>query len=186
MAWPPFWRSASVVLAVTGAEALYTDMGHFGRLPIRLAWYLLVLPALMLNYFGQGALLLTHPDAIESPFFHLGPDWAGVPLVMLATSASVIASQAVISGAFSVTRQAIQLGYLPRMSIVHTSEREIGQIYIPVLNWTLGLFVMALVLGFQTSSNLASAYGIAVTGTMIIDTVLIALVMFLLWRGPAG
>jgi KUP system potassium uptake protein len=136
------------------------------------------------NYFGQGALLLTHPGAFDSPFFHLGPDWAGIPLVMLATSASVIASQAVISGAFSVTRQAIQLGYLPRMSIVHTSEREIGQIYIPVLNWTLGLFVIALVLGFQTSSNLASAYGIAVTGTMIIDTVLIALVMFLLWRWP--
>jgi KUP system potassium uptake protein len=179
-----FLALGSVVLAVTGAEALYTDMGHFGRLPIRLAWYLLVLPALMLNYFGQGALLLTHPGALESPFFHLGPDWAGLPLVMLATSASVIASQAVISGAFSVTRQAIQLGYLPRMSIVHTSEREIGQIYIPVLNWTLGLFVMALVLGFQTSSNLASAYGIAVTGTMIIDTVLIALVMFLLWRWP--
>ena len=117
-----FLALGSVVLAVTGAEALYTDMGHFGRLPIRLAWYLLVLPALMLNYFGQGALLLTHPDAVESPFFHLGPDWAGIPLVMLATSASVIASQAVISGAFSVTRQAIQLGYLPRMSIVHTSE----------------------------------------------------------------
>ena len=179
-----FLALGSVVLAVTGAEALYTDMGHFGRLPIRLAWYLLVLPALMLNYFGQGALLLTHPDAVENPFFHLGPDWAGIPLVMLATSASVIASQAVISGAFSVTRQAIQLGYLPRMSIVHTSEREIGQIYIPILNWTLGLFVMALVLGFQTSSNLASAYGIAVTGTMIIDTVLIALVMHLLWRWP--
>jgi KUP system potassium uptake protein len=180
-----FLALGSVVLAVTGAEALYTDMGHFGRLPIRLAWYLLVLPALMLNYFGQGALLLTDPGAVKSPFFHLGPEWAGVPLVILATSASVIASQAVISGAFSVTRQAIQLGYLPRMSIVHTSEREIGQIYIPVLNWTLGLFVMALVLGFQTSSNLASAYGTAVTGTMIIDTVLIALVMFLLWRWPA-
>ncbi|WP_407697342.1 potassium transporter Kup [Skermanella rosea] len=180
-----FLALGSVVLAVTGAEALYTDMGHFGRLPIRLAWYLLVLPALMLNYFGQGALLLAHPEAVGNPFFHLGPDWAGVPLVILATVASVIASQAVISGAFSVTRQAIQLGYLPRMNIVHTSEREIGQIYIPVLNWTLGLFVMALVLGFQTSSNLASAYGIAVTGTMIIDTVLIALVMFLLWKWPA-
>ena len=179
-----FLALGSVVLAVTGAEALYTDMGHFGRLPIRLAWYLLVLPALMLNYFGQGALLLTSPDAVGSPFFHLGPDWAGVPLVVLATSASVIASQAVISGAFSVTRQAIQLGYLPRMSIVHTSEREIGQIYIPVLNWSLGVFVIALVLGFQTSSNLASAYGIAVTGTMIIDTVLIALVMSCCGGGP--
>jgi len=179
-----FFALGSVVLAVTGAEALYTDMGHFGRLPIRLAWYLLVLPALMLNYFGQGALLITHPGAIENPFFHLAPEWAGMALVVLATSASVIASQAVISGAFSVTRQAIQLGYLPRMSIVHTSEREIGQIYIPVLNWALGVFVIALVLGFQTSSNLASAYGTAVTGTMIIDTVLIGLVMFLLWRWP--
>jgi KUP system potassium uptake protein len=143
-----------------------------------------VLPALMLNYFGQGALLLTHPEAIENPFFHLAPDWAGVPMVLLATTASVIASQAVISGAFSVTRQAMYLGYLPRMSIVHTSETEIGQIYIPVLNWTLAIFVVALVVGFQTSTNLASAYGVAVTGTMVIDTVLIALVMFLLWKWP--
>ena len=138
MALIAFLALGAVVLAVTGAEALYTDMGHFGRLPIRLAWYLLVLPALMLNYFGQGALLLTHPDSIVNPFFHLAPGWAGIPLVLLATTASVIASQAVISGAFSVTRQAMQLGYLPRMSIVHTSETEIGQIYIPVLNWTLG------------------------------------------------
>jgi KUP system potassium uptake protein len=181
-----FLALGSVVLAVTGAEALYTDMGHFGRLPIRVAWYLLVLPALMLNYFGQGALLLTQPDALANPFYHLAPSWAGLPMVLLATTASVIASQAVISGAFSVTRQAMQLGYLPRMSIVHTSEREIGQIYIPVLNWMLGVFVMALVLGFQTSSNLASAYGVAVTGTMIIDSVLIALVMFLLWQWPAA
>ncbi|EWY37645.1 potassium transporter Kup [Skermanella stibiiresistens SB22] len=180
-----FLALGSVVLAVTGAEALYTDMGHFGRLPIRLAWYLLVLPALMLNYFGQGALLLKHPESIENPFFHLAPAWAGVPMVILATVASVIASQAVISGAFSVTRQAIQLGYLPRMNIVHTSEREIGQIYIPALNWTLAVFVIALVLGFQTSSSLASAYGIAVTGTMIIDTVLIAMVMLLLWKWAA-
>jgi KUP system potassium uptake protein len=179
-----FLALGAVVLAVTGAEALYTDMGHFGRLPIRLAWYLLVLPALMLNYFGQGALLLTHPAAIENPFFHLAPEWAGVPMVLLATTASVIASQAVISGAFSVTRQAMYLGYLPRMSIVHTSETEIGQIYIPVLNWTLAIFVVALVVGFQTSTNLASAYGVAVTGTMVIDTVLIALVMFLLWKWP--
>jgi KUP system potassium uptake protein len=179
-----FLALGAVVLAVTGAEALYTDMGHFGRLPIRLAWYLLVLPALMLNYFGQGALLLTHPDSLVNPFFHLAPGWAGIPLVLLATTASVIASQAVISGAFSVTRQAMHLGYLPRMSIVHTSETEIGQIYIPVLNWTLAGFVLALVLGFQTSTNLASAYGVAVTGTMVIDTVLIALVMVLLWRWP--
>ena len=131
-----FLALGAVVLAVTGAEALYTDMGHFGRLPIRLAWYLLVLPALMLNYFGQGALLLTHPDSIVNPFFHLAPGWAGIPLVLLATTASIIASQAVISGAFSVTRQAMYLGYLPRMGIVHTSETEIGQIYIPILNWT--------------------------------------------------
>ena len=179
-----FLALGAVVLAVTGAEALYTDMGHFGRFPIRLAWYLLVLPALMLNYFGQGALLLTHPDSIVNPFFHLAPGWAGIPLVLLATTASVIASQAVISGAFSVTRQAMYLGYLPRMSIVHTSETEIGQIYIPVLNWTLAGFVLALVLGFQTSTNLASAYGVAVTGTMVIDTVLIALVMVLLWQWP--
>jgi KUP system potassium uptake protein len=176
-----FLALGSVVLAVTGAEALYADMGHFGRLPIRLAWYLLALPALLLNYFGQGALLLTRPDALENPFFRLAPDWAGIPMLILATAATVIASQAVISGAFSVTRQAIQLGYLPRMTIVHTSEREIGQIYIPFLNWTLMLFVMALVLGFQSSSKLASAYGTAVTGTMVIDSLLIAMVMFLLW-----
>lgn len=176
-----FLALGSVVLAVTGAEALYADMGHFGRLPIRLAWYLLVLPALVLNYFGQGALLLARPEALENPFFLMAPSWAGVPLLILATCATVIASQAVISGAFSVTRQAIQLGYLPRMTIIHTSEKEIGQIYIPILNWTLMFFVMALVLGFRTSSNLASAYGVAVTGTMCIDACLIGMVMILLW-----
>ena len=170
-----------MVLAVTGAEALYADMGHFGRLPIRLAWYLLVLPALVLNYFGQGALLLTRPEALENPFFLMAPAWAGIPMLVLATCATVIASQAVISGAFSVTRQAIQLGYLPRMTIIHTSEKEIGQIYIPVLNWTLMVFVMALVIGFRTSSNLASAYGVAVTGTMVIDACLIGMVMILMW-----
>ena len=179
--WQGFLAFGSVVLAVTGAEALYADMGHFGRLPIRLAWYLLVLPALVLNYFGQGALLLTNPQALENPFFLMAPDWAGIPLLILATCATVIASQAVISGAFSVTRQAIQLGYLPRMTIIHTSEKEIGQIYIPVLNWTLMFFVMALVIGFRTSSNLASAYGVAVTGTMVIDACLIGMVMVLLW-----
>jgi KUP system potassium uptake protein len=179
--WTGFLALGSVVLAVTGAEALYADMGHFGRLPIRLAWYLLVLPALILNYFGQGALLLTHPEAVENPFFNMAPTWAGVPLLILATCATVIASQAVISGAFSVTRQAIQLGYLPRMTIIHTSEQEIGQIYIPVLNWVLMVFVMALVLGFQSSSKLASAYGVAVTGTMVIDATLIGMVMCLLW-----
>lgn len=176
-----FLALGSVVLAVTGAEALYADMGHFGRLPIRLGWYLLVLPALTLNYFGQGALLLSYPDALDNPFFRLAPAWAGIPLLILATCATVIASQAVISGAFSVTRQAIQLGYLPRMTIIHTSEHEIGQIYIPVLNWTLMVFVITLVLGFRTSSNLASAYGVAVTGTMLIDACLIGMVMLLLW-----
>jgi KUP system potassium uptake protein len=176
-----FLALGSVVLAVTGAEALYADMGHFGRLPIRLGWYMLVLPALVLNYFGQGALLLTRPEALENPFFLMAPSWAGIPLLILATCATVIASQAVISGAFSVTRQAIQLGYLPRMTIIHTSEKEIGQIYIPVLNWVLCFFVMALVIGFKTSSNLASAYGVAVTGTMVIDACLIGMVMVLLW-----
>ena len=177
-----FLAMGSVVLAVTGAEALYTDMGHFGRLPIRLAWYLLVLPALILNYFGQGALLLTDPAAVENPFFRMAPEWAALPLVGLATVATVIASQAVISGAFSVTRQAIQLGYIPRMTIRHTSEKEMGQIYIPFLNWSLMIFVLALVFGFQSSSNLAAAYGVAVTGTMLIDTLLLAIVMALLWK----
>ncbi|MBI5164875.1 MAG: potassium transporter Kup [Magnetospirillum sp.] len=180
--WIGFLALGSVVLAVTGAEALYADMGHFGRLPIRLAWYMLVLPALVLNYFGQGALLLKHPEAVENPFFMLAPSWAGVPMLILATCATVIASQAVISGAFSVTRQAVQLGYLPRMTIIHTSEREIGQIYIPALNFILMVFVMALVIGFGSSSNLASAYGVAVTGTMVIDCLLIAMVMLLLWK----
>ncbi|CAA7623595.1 potassium transporter Kup [Magnetospirillum sp. UT-4] len=179
--WIGFLALGSVVLAVTGAEALYADMGHFGRRPIRLAWYLFVLPALLLNYFGQGALLLTESSALENPFFRMAPAWAGIPLLVLATCATVIASQAVISGAFSVTRQAIQLGYLPRMTIVHTSEREIGQIYIPVLNWTLMVCVAGLVVGFGSSSNLASAYGVAVTGTMVIDACLMGMVMVLLW-----
>ncbi|MBM3564597.1 MAG: potassium transporter Kup [Alphaproteobacteria bacterium] len=177
-----FLALGSVVLAVTGAEALYSDMGHFGRWPIRLAWYLLVLPALILNYFGQGALLLVDPSAVENPFFNMAPDWAGLPLVVLATAATIIASQAVISGAFSVTRQAIQLGYLPRMTVHHTSAKEIGQIYVPFLNWTLMIFVLALVFGFRNSSSLASAYGVAVTGTMLIDTLLVAIVMALLWK----
>jgi KUP system potassium uptake protein len=177
-----FLALGSVVLAVTGGEALYTDMGHFGRFPIRLAWFGFVMPALVLNYFGQGALLLDQPDVIESPFFHLGPQWAMIPLVVLATAATVIASQAVISGAFSVARQSVQMGLLPRMLIVHTSGREEGQIYVPFTNWTLYVAVVALVMGFQNSSNLAAAYGIAVTGTMLIDTVLIAFVMVLLWR----
>ena len=177
-----FLALGAVVLAVTGAEALYADMGHFGRLPIRLVWYLLILPALVLNYFGQGALLLTRPETIENPFFHLAPAWAAIPMVILATAATVIASQAVISGTFSVTQQAIQLGYIPRMKMVHTSVHEIGQIYIPFLNWLLLICVTALVLGFGSSSNLAAAYGVAVTGTMLIDTLLVATVMALLWK----
>ncbi len=177
-----FLALSSVVLAVTGGEALYTDMGHFGRFPIRLAWFGFVLPALVLNYFGQGALLLATPSAIDSPFFHLAPGWALIPMVVLATMATVIASQAVISGAFSVARQAVQMGLLPRMQIVHTSGKEEGQIYVPFTNWTLYLAVVALVIGFKSSSNLAAAYGIAVTGTMLIDTILVAFVMALLWR----
>ena len=177
-----FLALGSVVLAVTGGEALYTDMGHFGRLPIRLAWFGFVMPALVLNYFGQGALLLHEPASIQNPFFHLGPDWALVPMLILATLATVIASQAVISGAFSVARQSVQMGFLPRMLIVHTSGKEQGQIYVPFTNWTLYLAVVALVIGFKSSSNLAAAYGIAVTGTMLIDTILVAFVMALMWR----
>ena len=177
-----FYALGSVVLAVTGGEALYTDMGHFGRFPIRLAWFCLVLPALLLNYFGQGALLIHDASAIQNPFFRMGPEWMVMPMVALATAAAVIASQAVISGAYSVARQAIQLGLLPRMTIVHTSGEEAGQIYVPFTNWTLYLAVMALVIGFQSSSNLAAAYGIAVTGTMMIDTILVSFVMALLWR----
>ncbi|UCV18338.1 potassium transporter Kup [Ferribacterium limneticum] len=177
-----FLALGSVVLAVTGGEALYTDMGHFGRFPIRLAWFGFVMPALVLNYFGQGALLLVDPQAIASPFFHLAPDWALIPMVGLATAATVIASQAVISGAFSVARQSIQMGLLPRMQIIHTSGMEEGQIYVPFTNWSLYLAVVALVIGFKSSSNLAAAYGIAVTGTMLIDTILVAFVMVLLWK----
>jgi len=162
----------AVVLAVTGAEALYADMGHFGALPIRRAWLWFVFPALLLNYFGQGALLLRMPTALENPFFLLAPDWALYPLVVLASAATVIASQAVISGAFSMTRQAVQLGYLPRLEVRHTSEMEIGQIFVPKVNWLLLIAVVALVLGFRSSDNLGAAYGIAVTGTMSITTVL--------------
>jgi len=176
-----FLSLGSVVLVVTGCEALYADMGHFGRLPIRLAWYLLVLPALVLNYFGQGALLLAHPEAVDNPFFHMVPAWAAGPLLGLATLATIIASQAVISGTFSMTRQAIQLGYLPRMSIIHTSARSIGQVYVPFVNWLLMLAVGGLVVSFETSSNLAAAYGVAVTCTMLISTMLLTLVMTLLW-----
>ena len=166
----------AVFLVVTGGEALYADMGHFGIRPIRLAWFGLVLPALLLNYFGQGALLLYHPDAAETLFYHLVPSWGLYPLVVLATLATVIASQAVISGAFSLTYQAVQLGYSPRVRIRHTSAREIGQIYIPGANWALMLACIGLVVGFRSSSNLASAYGIAVTATMGITSILLYVV----------
>jgi len=162
----------AVFLVVTGAEALYADMGHFGRKPIRLAWFAVVLPALICSYLGQGALLLQHPEQAHHPFYAMAPSWALVPLVVLATVATVIASQAVISGAFSLTRQAIQLGYLPRMTIVHTSEAEIGQVYVPEVNYFLMISVAALVLGFQTSSQLAAAYGVAVTTTMVFSSIL--------------
>ncbi|WP_293763661.1 low affinity potassium transporter Kup [uncultured Aquitalea sp.] len=174
----------SVVLALTGAEALYADMGHFGSKPIRFAWYGLVLPALVMNYFGQGALLLTNPKAIENPFFLLAPQWALLPLIIMATLATVIASQAVISGAYSLTRQAIQLGYSPRMEISHTNEKEIGQIYLPFVNWALLVAVLVVVLTFQSSSSLAAAYGIAVTGTMLITTTLFFVVARVNWRWP--
>ena len=177
-----FFSLGSAVLAITGIEALYADMGHFGRTPVRLAWSLVVFPALVLNYFGQGAFLLTHSGVIDNPFFRLAPGWALIPLVVLATIATVIASQAVISGTFSLTRQAIQLGYLPRMVIQHTSSETRGQIYIPVINWALFVAVVVLVLGFGSSESLAAAYGIAVTGTMSITTVLAFVVARRRWR----
>ncbi|WP_119304929.1 potassium transporter Kup [Dongia deserti] len=180
--WIAFLALGSVVLVVTGSEALYTDMGHFGRFPIRLAWFGVVLPALVINYFGQGALILGDARTLDNPLFRMVPDWAALPMVGLATAATIIASQAVITGAFSVTRQAIQLGYLPRMQIIHTSAAEMGQIYLPFVNWMLAFFVALLVLGFQSSTHLAAAYGIAVTGTMIIDALLLAIVAALLWR----
>jgi KUP system potassium uptake protein len=171
----------SVVLVLTGAEALYADMGHFGAKPIRYAWYGLIMPSLVLNYFGQGALLMHNPAAIESPFFLLAPDWALLPLVILSTVATVIASQAVISGAYSLTSQAIQLGYVPRMKILHTSDLAIGQIYIPVVNWVLLFVILCIVLGFQSSDKLAAAYGLAVTATMLVTTILASVVMTKLW-----
>jgi KUP system potassium uptake protein len=182
-----FIAMGSVVLAVTGAEALYADMGHFGRNPIRVSWLVFVMPALLLNYMGQGAMLLaqTPADALETvknPFFYLAPEMFRLPLVLLATAATIIASQAVISGAFSVTQQAIQLGFIPRLRITHTSEKARGQIYIPMVNWALLVMVVLLVVTFQTSSNLAAAYGIAVTGAMAIDTVLIAVVLIGMWK----
>lgn len=176
-----FFSLGSVVLVLTGAEALYADMGHFGCRPIRLACMGVVLPALLLNYFGQAALLLRKPAAIENPFYLAAPSWALLPLVVLATTATVIAAQAVISGAYSMTQQAIQLDYAPRMEVQHTSEHHMGQIYLPFINWTLFAAVIALVLGFKTSSNLAAAYGIAVTGTMVVTTILACLVAHSQW-----
>jgi len=179
-----FFSLGAVVLAVTGGEALYADMGHFGRRPVQYAWLGLVLPALVLNYFGQGALLLHDPKAIDNPFYLMAPAGLLLPLVALATVATVIASQAVISGAFSMTQQAIQLGYSPRLEVQHTSAREIGQVYLPGINWTLLVAVMALVVGFGSSTAMAAAYGIAVTGTMLITTILAVVVARHLWRWP--
>ncbi|HEV7805946.1 MAG TPA: potassium transporter Kup [Solirubrobacteraceae bacterium] len=178
-----FLALGSVVLAVTGAEALYADMGHFGRPAIRRAWFFFVFPALTLNYMGQGSLILDDPEAISNPFFLLMPHWARVPMVLLATFATVIASQAVISGAFSVTRQAVQLGFLPRLRVRHTSEAE-GQVYVPSVNALLFVAVVALVVGFGSSARLASAYGIAVTGTLAIDTILFFVVVRMAWGKP--
>ena len=179
--WHGFLILGSVFLVVTGGEALYADMGHFGTRPIRLVWFSVVLPALLLNYFGQGALLLEDPEAAHNPFYRLAPGWALYPMIVLATSAAVIASQAVISGAFSLTMQAVQLGFSPRLKINHTSTREYGQIYIPAVNWALMIGCIAIVLGFRTSSNLAAAYGVAVTSTMVITTVLFYVVARRLW-----
>jgi KUP system potassium uptake protein len=174
----------AVFLVVTGGEALYADMGHFGTRPIRLTWFGLVLPALLINYFGQGALLLADPTAAQNPFYHLAPAWGTYPLVVLSTAATVIASQAVISGSFSLSMQAIQLGYLPRLSIRHTSAEERGQIYMPQVNWLLMLATIGLVLGFRSSSNLAAAYGVAVTTTMVITTLIFYRVARELWGWP--
>jgi KUP system potassium uptake protein len=174
----------AVVLAVTGAEALYADMGHFGKGAVRIGWFSLVAPALVLNYFGQGALLMAAPEAVSNPFYLLLPGWALYPMVGLATAATVIASQAVISGAYSITRQATQLGFLPRMTTVHTSAREIGQVYLPGINWLLCAAVVAAVIGFGSSSRLAGAYGVAVTGTMLVDTLLTFFVIRYAWRYP--
>jgi KUP system potassium uptake protein len=174
----------AVVLCVTGAEALYADLGHFGKKPIRLAWFTVVMPALVLNYFGQGALLLKNPAAVKNPFYMMAPDWALIPLLVLATLAAVIASQALITGAFSVTKQVVQLGYLPRLNVLHTSVREAGQIYIPFVNWGLFVAIVLAVVMFKTSGNLAAAYGIAVTTDMLITTLLTFFVVRYGWKYP--
>jgi KUP system potassium uptake protein len=179
--WQGIFILGAVVLAITGGEALYADMGHFGARPIRIAWTGFVLPSLMLNYLGQGALILQDPAAVENPFYIGVPEWAQYPMIGLATAAAVIASQAVITGAYSVARQAMQLGYIPRMAIKHTSRETMGQIYIPGINWSLMVAVIALVLAFRSSTALASAYGVSVSGTMLIDTLLLALVARARW-----
>ncbi|HMQ70375.1 MAG TPA: KUP/HAK/KT family potassium transporter, partial [Ignavibacteria bacterium] len=184
--WHGFLILGSVFLVVTGGEALYADMGHFGKKPIKLAWFTLVLPCLLINYFGQGALILRTEEAVSNPFYLLCPEWALYPMVILAAIATSIASQAVISGAFSLTYQALQLGFLPRMRIVHTSEDERGQIYIPQLNWVLYFATISLVLGFGTSGDLAAAYGIAVTTTMVITTIILFEAMRKLWNWSFG
>jgi KUP system potassium uptake protein len=174
----------TVVLVITGGESLYVDLGHFGRRPIRMAWFSVVLPALLLNYFGQGALLLDSPDASRNPFFLLAPSWMLYPMVGLATCATIIASQAVISGAFSITKQAVQLGFLPRLTMTHTSSTESGQIYMPAVNWMLMIAAILLVIGFKSSSNLAAAYGIAVISTMTITSTMFIVVASERWRWP--
>jgi KUP system potassium uptake protein len=179
-----FLMLGAVVLCVTGGEALYADMGHFGKLPIRIAWYGIVMPALVINYFGQGAMLLLHPENVKNPFYLMAPPWAQVPLLLLATAAAVIASQALISAAFSVTKQAIQLGLLPRMAILHTSVRDTGQIYVPFVNWGLFVFIVLAVVMFKTSAALGSAYGIAVTMDMTITTVMTFFVVRYGWKYP--
>jgi KUP system potassium uptake protein len=180
--WHGFPVLGAVVLAITGGEALYADMGHFGRRPIRLAWYGLVLPALMLNYFGQGALVLINPEAAHQPFYLMAPSWALLPMVVIATLAAIIASQALISGAFSLTQQAIQLGYAPRLDVEHTSSSTMGQIYVPQVNWALAICTILIVLGFRTSSALASTYGVALTMTMTITALLLFVVMTERWH----
>lgn len=182
--WHGFLVLGSVFLVVTGGEALYADMGHFGRAPIRLAWFALVLPALLLNYFGQGALLLERPEAVVNPFYRMAPEWALYPLVLIATIATVIASQALITGAFSLTMQAVQLGYLPRVKVDHTSVAEMGQIYIDRINWVLMVACIALVISFRSSSNLAAAYGVGVTTDMVITTLMLTLVAIERWKWP--
>lgn len=184
--WRGFLVLGTVFLVVTGGEALYADMGHFGRRPIRLTWFSVVLPSLLLNYFGQGALLIREPGMAENPFYRMAPHWALYPMVVLATAATVIASQALISGVFSLSRQAVQLGYSPRLKIEHTSSLEIGQIYIPSINWGLMLSCIGLVIGFGSSSNLAAAYGVSVTATMVITTILFYVIARHSWKWKAA